>query len=312
MESLHFASSGREARRPWDGAPRSSSLRNSRSSACFKIWSCVHTGSGACARAQEEIVLRAQGAGRDRQMRKRAPAHLGFCAQVCGADSRHTCALTNLPLPAPTPTTLVRAQSVPSASGHANSQEHKSTGVLRRLREPRETGPGGLPPDDDTVEGPGGLQEDGCVPALVCSFPAFQLLAHHLPPPAQTNRRTRARATPDVNLDIAALDGRGVFEKDLHKLYFVYISSKPEDWKFILEVPTLPARGYLVLRRTPARGAGTICPGYPPWCSPRSRKLFPARPLPVRNPSWRPYADARAGQARRGFLSVGADTRAAF
>jgi hypothetical protein len=80
-------------------------------------------------------------------------------------------------------------------SGHANAHEYKSTGVPRRLREPRETGPGGLPPDDDTVEGPGGLQEDGCVPALFCSFPAFRMLAHHLPPPAQTNRQTRARAT---------------------------------------------------------------------------------------------------------------------
>lgn len=47
-----------------------------------------------------------------------------------------------------------------------------------------------------------------------------------------------------MNLDIATLDGRGLFEKDLHKLYYVYISSKPEDWKFILEVPC-PSLGTL-------------------------------------------------------------------
>jgi hypothetical protein len=151
-------------------------------------------------------------------------------------------------------------------SGHANAHENKSTGVPRRLREPRETGPGGLPPDDDTVEGPGGLQEDGCVPALFCSFPAFLMLAHHLPPPAQTNRRTRARAPPDVNLDIASLDGRGVFEKDLHKLYFVYISSKPEDWNFILEV-SHPARA-----RVPCSA---------PHSSPRSGDHLPRPPSVV-------------------------------
>ena len=33
------------------------------------------------------------------------------------------------------------------------------------------------------------------------------------------------------------MDGSSVFQKDLQKLYFVYVSSKPEDWKFILEVP---------------------------------------------------------------------------
>ena len=203
--------------------------------------SCAH-------RAQDEIVKRAH-----------APqAHLGFCAQVCGADARHAYAQL--------PCHQRREVRHELKSGHANAHENKSTGAPRRLREPRETGPGGLPPDDDTVEGPGGLQEDGCVPALFCSFPAFLMLAHHLPPPAQTNRRTRARAPPDVNLDIASLDGRGVFEKDLHKLYFVYISSKPEDWNFILEV-SHPARA-----RVPCSA---------PHSSPRSGDHLPRPPSVV-------------------------------
>jgi len=75
-----------------------------------------------------------------------------------------------------------------------------------------------------------------------------------------------ARAPPDVNLDIASLDGRGVFEKDLHKLYFVYISSKPEDWNFILEV-SHPARA-----RVPCSA---------PHSSPRSGDHLPRPPSVV-------------------------------
>ena len=43
-----------------------------------------------------------------------------------------------------------------------------------------------------------------------------------------------------VNLDMGKLDGSTVNEKDFRKLYFVYLSSKTEDWNFILEV-LLPA-----------------------------------------------------------------------
>jgi hypothetical protein len=39
-----------------------------------------------------------------------------------------------------------------------------------------------------------------------------------------------------VNLDMGKLDGSTVNEKDFRKLYFVYLSSKTEDWNFILEV----------------------------------------------------------------------------
>jgi len=45
MVSRHFASSGRDALRPKDGAERSSCLLSSRSSACFKICKCL----GECA-----------------------------------------------------------------------------------------------------------------------------------------------------------------------------------------------------------------------------------------------------------------------
>ena len=40
----------------------------------------------------------------------------------------------------------------------------------------------------------------------------------------------------DVNLKGEELDGSCVKDVDLQKLYFLYVSSKPDDWKFILEV----------------------------------------------------------------------------
>ena len=41
-----------------------------------------------------------------------------------------------------------------------------------------------------------------------------------------------------ASLKVEDLDGSTVTTVDLQKLYFVYVSSKPEDWKFILEVRT--------------------------------------------------------------------------
>ena len=40
----------------------------------------------------------------------------------------------------------------------------------------------------------------------------------------------------DVSLNVEELDGSCVKDVDLQKLYFLYVSSKPDDWKFILEV----------------------------------------------------------------------------
>ena len=104
---------------------------------------------------------------------------------------------------------------------------------------------------------------------------------------------THPRCTPDVHLNVEAMDGSSVFQKDLQKLYFVYVSSKPEDWKFILEVPPTPRSAPpappCALRFVRPRSVSTAC-AHMSFCS----------------------ADARAGQARRGFRSLGASPRAAF
>ena len=55
----------------------------------------------------------------------------------------------------------------------------------------------------------------------------------------------------DVHLKMSELDGSAVTEVDLQKLYFIYVSSKPDDWKFILEVP--PAVGLGRCVRLPDR-----------------------------------------------------------
>lgn len=78
------------------------------------------------------------------------------------------------------------------------------------------------------------LQENWCVfrRFQICLLPTGLCFAR---------RKVNSRAfTAGVNLKVDDLDGGIVAEKDLHKLYFVYLSSKPDDWNFILEVLPIP------------------------------------------------------------------------
>ena len=183
MESFHFASIGREARRPWDGPARSSSLRNSRSSACFKIWSRVHTGSGAC------------GGRRTRSRSAHAPqTHLRFCAQVCFADARHSFHSTAYPRSSPT----LKAQrswfvhTVHRPSWKCAGAQGHSTPATKRT--PRD-----WPGRAATRRWHSGRawrrSRRRVRPETHCPFPASQLLPpQRLPPPARlTGGHARAR-----------------------------------------------------------------------------------------------------------------------
>lgn len=75
-----------------------------------------------------------------------------------------------------------------------------------------------------------GKQKDGCV-----GYNFFGSVAR-----SRGSHLDRVACThADVILKVEELDGSTVREVDLQKLYFIYVSSKPDDWKFILEV--LPA-----------------------------------------------------------------------